>query len=252
MTNFFNSNNSGIIGTIVFHAVLLLILFTFGFSTPLPLPEEEGLTINYGTDLDGSGLVEPQNNNQEQIQPENIASSSEEDVVTQNVEETPVVKNNNKPNKTNTQVQNNEQKTEEQVQKVNVNALYPGNNSSGEGETHGNGNQGREDGSPNSPNHSGEGIGNGKGISFNLAGRSSQSLPKPEYKYQEEGKVVVEVKVDKSGRVISAVAGVKGSTTLNENLLDAARKAALGAKFDAKANAPEVQKGTITYIFLLQ
>ncbi|MCK4700373.1 MAG: TonB family protein, partial [Bacteroidales bacterium] len=114
-------------------------------------------------------------------------------------------------------------------------------------------NQGSETGSVNSDNHSSgiSGLGD-KGISYSLAGRTPQSLPKPEYNYQAEGIVVVEVTVNQNGNVTKATAGVKGSTTLNNNLLKAAQKAALAAKFDRKPNAAAFQKGTITYHFLLQ
>ena len=90
------------------------------------------------------------------------------------------------------------------------------------------------------------------GIDFSLEGRNPESLPKPEYNYQVEGKVVVEITVDKYGNVTKAEAGMKGSTTLNDKLLRAARKAALNAKFDPKPDAPAYQKGTITYYFRLQ
>ena len=47
------------------------------------------------------------------------------------------------------------------------------------------------------------------------------------YDYQEEGKVVVEVSVDRSGKVIQARPGIKGSTTLDDYLLNVAKEAAL-------------------------
>ncbi|NQU81093.1 MAG: TonB family protein [Bacteroidetes bacterium] len=127
------------------------------------------------------------------------------------------------------------------------------NAATGEGDTTGQGNQGSETGSVNSDNHSLgiSGLGD-KGISYSLAGRTPQSLPKPEYNYQAEGIVVVEVTVNQNGNVTKATAGVKGSTTLDNNLLKAAQKAALAAKFDRKPNAAAFQKGTITYHFLLQ
>ena len=127
------------------------------------------------------------------------------------------------------------------------------NNATGEGETNGQGNQGSETGSVDSDNHSSgiSGLGD-KGISYSLAGRTPQSLPKPEYNYQAEGIVVVEVTVNQNCNVTKATAGVKGSTTLDNNLLKAAQKAALAAKFDRKPNAAAFQKGTITYHFLLQ
>ena len=127
------------------------------------------------------------------------------------------------------------------------------NTATGEGETTGQGNQGSETGSVNSDNHSSgiSGLGD-KGISYSLEGRTPQLLPKPEYNYQAEGIVVVEVTVNQNGNVTKATAGVKGSTTLDSNLLKAAQKAALAAKFDRKPSAAAFQKGTITYHFLLQ
>ncbi|MDX2443682.1 MAG: hypothetical protein QNK30_07760, partial [Bacteroidales bacterium] len=125
------------------------------------------------------------------------------------------------------------------------------NQSTSEGVTSGTGNQGGIDGSTESKNYSGKGLGN-DGISFSLKGRTPQSLPKPDYKYQEDGIVVVEVTVDQNGKVTKATPGVKGSTTLDPNLLSAARKAAIAARFDKNPDAPAFQKGTITYNFVLQ
>lgn len=53
-----DSRIAGTIGTIVFHVVLLLFLLFFGIKAYLP-QEEEGLSVNYGTDDNGSGLFEP-------------------------------------------------------------------------------------------------------------------------------------------------------------------------------------------------
>jgi len=91
-----------------------------------------------------------------------------------------------------------------------------------------------------------------KGMNYNLGGRQVQALPVPTYDFQSEGIVVVEVYVDREGNVIKADAGVKGSTTLDENLLNAAREAALSAKFERNLTAPLIQKGTITYHFILK
>jgi outer membrane biosynthesis protein TonB len=74
----------------------------------------------------------------------------------------------------------------------------------------------------------------------------------PKYDYQGGGKVVVEVRVDRLGKVMQAIPGIKGSTTLDEYLLKAAKDAAMQATFQVKNDAPEVQKGTITYTFILR
>lgn len=152
--------------------------------------------------------------------------------------------------------------------KINQKAMFPAKkNVSNEGTTNKAGDQGNANGIAGSPlykgggNGSGGGTGggsgtgtgtdNGNGISFSLNGRTPNYLPKPDFNEQIEGKVVVEITVDKNGKVISAVPGKKGSTTNEESLLDAAKKAALLSKFNKKPDAT-IQKGTITYHFLLQ
>ncbi len=124
-------------------------------------------------------------------------------------------------------------------------------NTTSEGQTFpSGGNQGSQNGSANSNNYTGSGLGN-KGYSFNLEGRDAISIPKPKYNLQESGKVVVEVTVDRTGKVTSARPGVSGSTTSNISLLETAKKAALQAVFNSDSKAPAYQRGTITYHFKL-
>jgi TonB family protein len=92
----------------------------------------------------------------------------------------------------------------------------------------------------------------GTGISCSLAGRTATSTPKPNYPGREDGTVVVKITVDKSGRVTAAEPGQRGTTTMNPDLHDAARRAALQAKFNVDENAPALQTGTITYRFIIQ
>ena len=130
-----------------------------------------------------------------------------------------------------------------------------GSQSTGQGITYGPGNQGSPDGTPGANQYGlggGSGKGAGNGPSFNLLGRSAQSMPKPSFPGNEAGIVVVEVTVDKFGKVTKALPGIKGSNTIDSDLLEAAKKAALTARFNSDTNAPAFQKGTITYHFVLQ
>jgi len=126
----------------------------------------------------------------------------------------------------------------------------PDSKSTSQGVTFGTGNQGSPGGSANVDRY-GPGGGFGNGTSFSLNGRSALSLPKPLYPGNEEGIVVVQVTVDKSGIVTKAEPGVKGSNTADPDLISAAKKAALRAKFNVDPNAPAFQVGTITYRFVL-
>ncbi len=265
----------GILGTILFHGMLLLLLFIFGFSTPLPLPAEKGILINFGNSDDGSGLQEPTiQEDYASLQKEQASKPQDESPMTQTYEEAPTIptpksetpKKEQAKSKTETTsnqpTQQNQAKThppKEEQPTINKKALFPGqktdNAQTGEGVKEKTGNQGGLEGSPDSPNRTGSTGGGGdaeRGIIANLQGRTALSLPKPEYPSQKEGRVVVEVTVDNRGNVTKAVTGVRGSTTLDAQLLRAAEKAALNAKFDVAPNAPASQIGTITYIFRLQ
>ncbi|MCK9304360.1 MAG: hypothetical protein PHP30_02935 [Bacteroidales bacterium] len=89
--------------------------------------------------------------------------------------------------------------------------------------------------------------------SARLAGRTVMgTLPEPDYTVNKAGKVVVKISVDQYGAVINATPGATGTTVQDKTLWDAARKAALKAKFNLSSSAPAVQEGTITYIFKLK
>jgi len=86
-----------------------------------------------------------------------------------------------------------------------------------------------------------------------LAGRSIVGkLPLPEYSENLAGRVVVRILVDTYGNVTSATPGIEGTTVQNKVLWDAARKAALQARFNISGSAAAVQEGKITYVFSLK
>ncbi|MBT3384038.1 MAG: cell envelope integrity protein TolA [Prolixibacteraceae bacterium] len=123
-----------------------------------------------------------------------------------------------------------------------------------QGATFPGGNQGVPTGDPNAGNYGpgGSGTGDqGSGVSFNLSGRTSKSLPKPKYPGNDEGIVVVKVTVDKYGNVTAAVPGERGTTIMNQQFWNEAKQAALKAKFNIDENAPAFQQGTISYRFVL-
>jgi TonB family protein len=260
----------GILGTILFHITLVFVFIYFGFTTPLPLPAEEGILINFGDSETGMGSVEPRVSRQQQQQvqspPPQPVQPAEEQVLTQDYEEAPSIEA-SPQQRTEPQVETPsettekpkeeiEEEPEEPKREVNRNALYRGRNesnnqSNSEGNTYQGGNQGSATGSPDSDDRT---LGLslvGGGMSVSLSGRSVQNLPSPEYNQQVEGKVVVQITVDRNGNVTQAIPGVKGSNTLDSYLLAVAKQAALQAKFDRKPGAPAYQQGTITYNFKL-
>lgn len=76
-------------------------------------------------------------------------------------------------------------------------------------------------------------------------------LEEPEYVGDKPGIVGVQVVVDKSGDVKKT--SVHSATTItDENVIDAARKAALKVHFNINFDAPETQNGVITYNYKLK
>ena len=92
------------------------------------------------------------------------------------------------------------------------------------------------------------GSGSSGGHSWSLAGRSlNGGLPKPAYNGNEEGRIIVDIVVDKAGNVTNASISTSSNISDNE-LRTASREAALRTKFTA---GREAAKGTITYQFRL-
>lgn len=76
------------------------------------------------------------------------------------------------------------------------------------------------------------------------------NLPRPRYSSDAEGRVVIRVTVDRTGRVTAAAYEPKGSTTSHPTLIREAQEAAMQARFTESRSF--VQGGTITYIFTLK
>lgn len=250
-------------------AILLLLCIFFGMSYMDP-PPENGVSINFGTVDEGMG----DNNSMEttktapqptesvpEVQPEPVV---EEEVVTQEnietvaIKETPKVEKPVKPKP----VEEVKQKPAEEVKKPSksttdaLSSLLSGAKSDGTTtESDGNGtksgNQGKIDGSIYSNSYYGSGAGTGTGNgSYGLAGRS---LSKREYvvqKCNEEGTVVVEIRVNRNGEVIQATR-TKGTNNAAKCLEDAAIATAKTFKWKPDPDAPETQIGFIEINFRL-
>jgi colicin import membrane protein len=346
--SYFKKHKEGFIITVIYHAVILLLLFFMGFYTPLPLPQEKGVLVDFGDSETGIGQQEPapkpepqpqqqqQQQTQEQVTPppppepakpvvaEQQPDESGKEVMTQDFEETAAVDEGKKKEEEEARKKREEeerkrkeleeqrrkeelerQKEEEEMQRrlavaeqrrkdslrkiekarlaeqrriaeqrrqdsikraeeqariaainsraENVFGQSAGQNdnsssSSGQGVTYEGGNQGTSTGTAGAERY---GHGGGEGISFDLTGRSAVDVKKPTYPGQEEGVVVVRIIVDKYGRVTKAEPGVRGSTSMESGLLNAAKNAALSTKFNQDNEAPAFQTGSITYRFVL-
>lgn len=147
-------------------------------------------------------------------------------------------------------------KAEEAAKRKNLDALMGGFSDTdgkadgGEGDDDKAGDKGKVTGDPYASGYYGVG-GDGSGGNYRLGNRNALNRPKPDYPCNEEGKVVVKITVDRSGMVIAAEPGAKGTTNSALCLLTEAKEAALKTKFNKDSKAPPKQVGYIIYNFSL-
>jgi colicin import membrane protein len=151
-----------------------------------------------------------------------------------------------------------EQKRKEQeAKKAELDKLMGGLNKSdgsatgSEGDDNKSGDKGQPDGDPYATSYYGSpGSGSGTG-GYGLNGRSLVNKGKVQQECNQEGRVVVKIVVDRNGKVISAIPGVKGTTNNNPCLLEPAKKTAFMHKWNLDSNAPSQQVGFVVVNFKL-
>lgn len=89
-------------------------------------------------------------------------------------------------------------------------------------------------------------------VFYSLKGRRKLILPIPVFKCEESGRVRVEIIVNRQGKVIKVKVLEKESDTRDENLYEAAMDAAYRSRFNADNKSPIKQTGSITFNFVKQ
>jgi len=280
----------GVFGTIVFHLLLLLALIFISISSVDP--GDEGILVELGDSPTGQGQFTPSSSapaaqtstppaSQPASTPPPTPSAStpaRQQVLTQNTEEAPAISAQEKARqeeqkriaeqerqrqaeierqrKAEQERQRQEelerqriaelerQKREQQAADARNTVSGALSKSQSAGDTGGSGTQGALTGDHNATN---------KWVEHSLKGRDPDGeWPRPEYPIEEQGKVVVNITVDKNGNVIRAEATPSGSTFQNKELWRAAERAAYKAKFNKAPEAAAEQHGSITYHFNLK
>ena len=137
-----------------------------------------------------------------------------------------------------------------------LSSLINGPKSDGVEGGHGNDGVPGDKGDPNGDRYansfygSGGGTGSGSGTSWGLKGRKLAGGAKEVQDCNEEGRVVVQVTVNKNGDVIGAQY-VKGTTNTNPCLIKPALATAKKFKWQPDSNAPDKQIGFIVINFKL-
>ena len=250
--------------------LLLFLLLWFIYIDRPYQPEEEGIMVSFGDSDTGGGVNQEQTSAPTQtVAPPPVQSSpSNNDLMTQEDEQTLALEKQRKEEEKKKKAEEAErlrkqkeeqarieaeriakekalaeQKAKEQaaIDKANQLGSLFGNSGSPSG----------ANGSENTNSIKGNPVGQGSsgGNSWSLRGRSlTGKLASPSYNSNQEGKVVVEIRVNAAGKVIDAKA-TSGTTISDKQVQRAAEDAARKAVFSTGDNDVI---GTITYVFKLK
>lgn len=274
----------GIAISVVFHALILLILFLPLLKYPDPPPGQEGILVSFGQPDMGKGDDRPDTQQEEEVEPK-PPSETEKPVEPQPVSKpTPPVETQkevvttNDPNEVAIRKREEERKRQEETERRRVEderrkaaeeaeqrkaaeaakqaelekakkQFGDAFGGKGKGNTDKAGNQGDPKGDPDAKNL--EGISTGTGnIGGGLSGRGVSYKPTIQDRSQKTGTVVVNVCVDRNGSVTKANFTQRGSTSNDSELIRIAESNAM--KFRFSASSIDEQCGTITFTFKVQ
>ncbi|HLF65747.1 MAG TPA: hypothetical protein VI603_18445 [Saprospiraceae bacterium] len=276
------NQRKGMVGSLLFHALLLLLLILPLIHFPIPPPGQEGILVSLGVPDQGKGEDMPETQSIEKVTPQPVAERPRivEPVATKKevpaerkvlTTEDPQAIAIRKANEAETRRQQEELKRQQKAEaearkkaedearlkaeaearkkaeyeqtKKQYGTLLSG---SGKGETGIPGNQGSSDGDPKATNLRGVSTGSGM-VGGGLGNRGVKYEPTISDNSQKVGKVVLNVCVDKSGKVVSAEYTQRGSTTTDSDLRALAERSA--RKFIFTESPIEKQCGTITVDF---
>lgn len=231
----------GIGVSIAVHGLAIALLLILGLRYPDPPPPELGVEMDLGEFSDIGVDTEHAAEGGEDVSLGETISDEEVGEVTQDAEDVPLVSKKTENKQKKPKQEPVAKPKENKEPEINQNALFKGGRvKKGSG---GDAGEGKGDGKGSG------GDGAGSGTSFSLAGRGAKSLGKPSSTSKETGSVVVEIRVNQDGDVVFAKAVLRGTTLLDTNIWRLCEQAARKSKFTANPDAPEVQKGKITYIF---
>jgi TonB family protein len=258
--------------TLVLLLLLLLLLIKLHMNAPV-LPEDEGIVVSIGVEEVGGGMPDMLTMNQEtKIEqapaPSQPTQPSNNDLIVQEDEESlQMPQQSQEDAKQMAEEALRKQREEERLEaeriardkalaeqrakeqqaidKANQLAALFGQAGSAEGANAENATANPSNSSKGNP--VGKSFGQVDGNMWSLEGRSMKIMPKPSMEFNEQGKVVVTIRVDKKGNVILVSIG-DGTNISNRQIQQLALDAARKAKF---SEGDKEQIGSITYNFKL-
>ncbi len=227
-------NITGILGTIVFHLVLLNVFFFVQLNS---LKSEKHIEFEIKFDeLQQEEEILPKDEKQEFIEEElsNLSSEMRSNIAV------------NKANQELAEEISSENYEREVMRELNMDELFPDN------EADINIPEFKEDTKKENKPAVHKEYSGPTNITYYLENRTKRYFHIPVYQCEGGGTVKLNIVVDQQGNVVNATVDPSASNAHSECLELAALNAAKISRFNADYNAPNRQKGTITYQFIAQ
>lgn len=246
---FVSRNRYGIMGTLAFHLFLLIILFSFKLNTKRIFSEPE-IFIDISAEIAEQILKEEEEKIEKALEEKNSEINKSVDELLKSIAVNQNVKKSKSDPKEN---------LENMIEEIRKNLDEYGSDEAPGGKKNSNDykldsitvaeakKQQRALDSLQSIEYSGP-----SSVYYSLEGRHKIYLPIPVFKCEGEGKIVVQIVVNRSGKVINANVLEKKSDVKDECLFEAAIGASYKTKFNISSSSPIQQKGSITFHFVRQ
>lgn len=250
------STVTGVAVTVIAHVCLIAFGSFNGLKYIWPPPAEETFLLNFTTEQE---IIEPKYGKEpvaEEVdleKPVELVQRSESPVVDNTPNETPAQEPDNFGD-----VEVPTPPVEPEQPKIDPRAAFPGmgKKDSNAGTAHAAQDSSNRFKAGQPEGNSSRNVTEGRSNAHLLGRKVEGDLIAPNYKRQDSGVVVVTIWVDVHGNVQKAIPGAPGTTVDDANLWAEARSAAMRTHFtkvtNITADTPQLQEGTITYIFKLK
>lgn len=226
-------NITGILGTIIFHLILLNVFFFVRLSS-LKSDKHIEFEIEF-EELQNEEELLPKDEKQEFLEEElnNFQSEMKSNIAV------------NKANQDLAEEINSESFEKEVMKELNMEELFPNNEADISFPEY-------EESTKQEENQERKEYLGPTNVSFYLKDRSKRYMHIPVYQCEGGGTVKINIVVDQRGYVVNAIVDATATNANSECLELAAIDAAKKSRFNTDYNAPNRQKGTITYQFVAQ
>lgn len=249
------NDRKGLAGTVLFHAIVILLMLLWAFTVPeQPDEDDGGVMVSFG-EVDAGGpqdisAVAEQTEQTEESSPDEVTPEIDDDPVITNDDATApeVVKKKKKvdepPEEKKPEVNERMRKAIEAMKRKNA------DKSSNSGDGSKEGPKGDQTNTNPGPGGTGGGL-KGSGFGVSLNGFAVSGNPVIENSSQDYGKVVLEFCVDKNGKILTeTIRSGRGSTTQSAHLTNLTKRGLKQLRIRPKTNVANGGCGSIVVEYL--